>query len=77
MYADENVLDYVRRFGRILGKNYSYHILADGYSIYESITQDDGTITHNEVISAPTGSELRLWVRLQCVRLRMELRDMI
>ena len=76
MYADEKISDYVRRFGRIMGRNYSYHILANGYSIFESITQD-GITAHDEIISAPTESELRLWVRLQCVQLRMELRDMI
>ena len=77
MYADEKIDDYVKRFGKILGRNYSYHILADGYSIWEIITQDDGTIIHKEVIATVTESELRLWVRLQCVRIRNELRGLI
>ena len=71
----ENVSDYVKRFGKILGRNYFYQVTVDGHRILES-TQG-GEYSLQEVIIAPTESELRLWVRLQCVRIRMELRDLL
>ena len=70
MYADK-IDYYVRRFGKILGRNYFYQDTVYGHRILES------SQNVHEVILAPTENELRVWIRLKCVKIRSQLRDLI